>query len=121
MTDYCDSCDRLEEENNNLKQRISAAQGALIGAPTGASKSASHIYDEFKGVITDQLKSLEEKLPFVGLRYYIETLLPDLVGHYPRATRQLILEEMIEDNLVEIYKVDNPGNEEFQTSAIRLI
>lgn len=67
-----------------------------------------------------QLSSLESALPFVGLKYYRDKILPEsIIGDQPNAKVKCII-DAIAQGIIEVYKVDNPQLPQFQTSAIRL-
>lgn len=67
-----------------------------------------------------QVSSLEEVLPFVGLKYFRDQILSEsIVGDQPNAKVKCI-NDAIAQGIIEVYKVDNPEQPQFQTSAIRL-
>jgi len=67
-----------------------------------------------------QVSSLEEVLPFVGLKYFRDQILSETTaGDQPNAKVECI-NDAIAQGIIEVYKVDNPEQPEFPTSAIRL-
>ena len=81
-----------------------------LGLPEGVD------WEAFVG----QLSSLENALPFVGLKYYRDHILSEsIVGDQPNAKLRCINDAVAQD-VIEVYKVDNPQLPAFPTSAIRL-
>ena len=70
--------------------------------------------------IADQIESLESSLPFVGLKYYRDQLLPQVVGEIRQGELRSLMDLMVDSGLVDVYQVENPNNPEFPTAAIRL-
>ncbi|MYB42270.1 MAG: hypothetical protein F4X76_08825 [Chloroflexi bacterium] len=70
--------------------------------------------------IADQIESLESSLPFVGLKYYRDQLLPQVVGEIRQGELRSLMDLMVDSGIVDVYQVENPNNPEFPTAAIRL-
>jgi len=74
---------------------------------------------EFCNALADaELKNHE----FISLTLFRDTILPskDLYWSHNRHTRQTVLLEAIQTGKVTTYKVPNPNNEDFPTTAIKL-
>ena len=74
----------------------------------------------YRDDITDQIESLEESLPFVGLKYYRDQLLPQVVGEARQGELRSLMDLLVDSGVVDVYQVENPNNPEFPTAAIRL-
>ncbi len=70
--------------------------------------------------VRDQIESLESSLPFVGLKYYRDQLLPQVVGEIRQGELRSLMDLMVDSGVVDVYQVENPNNPEFPTAAIRL-
>ena len=78
------------------------------------------LLDRHREDIADQIESLESSLPFVGLKYYRDQLLPQVVGEIRQGELRSLMDLMVDSGLVDVYQVENPNNPEFPTAAIRL-
>ena len=70
--------------------------------------------------IAEQIDSLQSSLPFVGLKYYRDQLLPQVVGEIRQGELRSLMDLMVDSGVVDVYQVENPNNPEFPTAAIRL-
>ncbi len=78
------------------------------------------LLDRHREDIEDQVESLQSSLPFVGLKYYRDQLLPQVVGEIRQGELRSLMDLMVDTGLVDVYQVENPNNPEFPTAAIRL-
>ena len=78
------------------------------------------LLERFRDDITDQIESLEASLPFVGLKYYRDQLLPQVVGEIRQGELRSLMDLLVDSGAVDVYQVENPNNPEFPTAAIRL-
>ncbi len=78
------------------------------------------LLDRYREDITDQIESLEASLPFVGLKYYRDQLLPQVVGEVRQGELRSLMDLLVDSGVVDVYQVENPNNPEFPTAAIRL-
>lgn len=78
------------------------------------------LLDRHREDVRDQIESLESSLPFVGLKYYRDQLLPQVVGEIRQGELRSLMDLMVDSGLVDVYQVENPNNPEFPTAAIRL-
>ena len=78
------------------------------------------LLERYRDDITDQIESLEASLPFVGLKYYRDQLLPQVVGEVRQGELRSLMDLLVDSGVVDVYQVENPNNPEFPTAAIRL-
>ena len=78
------------------------------------------LLERYRDDITDQIESLEASLPFVGLKYYRDQLLPQVVGEIRQGELRSLMDLLVDSGAVDVYQVENPNNPEFPTAAIRL-
>ena len=78
------------------------------------------LLERFRDDIIDQIESLEASLPFVGLKYYRDQLLPQVVGEIRQGELRSLMDLLVDSGAVDVYQVENPNNPEFPTAAIRL-
>ena len=78
------------------------------------------LLERFRDDIIDQIESLEASLPFVGLKYYRDQLLPQVVGEVRQGELRSLMDLLVDSGAVDVYQVENPNNPEFPTAAIRL-
>ena len=78
------------------------------------------LLERYRDDITDQIESLEASLPFVGLKYYRDQLLPQVVGEARQGELRSLMDLLVDSGVVDVYQVENPNNPAFPTAAIRL-
>ena len=78
------------------------------------------LLERFRDDIIDQIESLEASLPFVGLKYYRDQLLPQVVGEVRQGELRSLMDLLVDSGAVDVYQVENPNNPDFPTAAIRL-
>ena len=78
------------------------------------------LLERFRDDIIDQIESLEASLPFVGLKYYRDQLLPQVVGEIRQGELRSLMDLLVDSGAVDVYQVENPNNPDFPTAAIRL-
>ena len=78
------------------------------------------LLDRHREDIAEQIESLQSSLPFVGLKYYRDQLLPQVVGEIRQGELRSLMDLMVDSGVVDVYQVENPNNPEFPTAAIRL-
>ncbi len=78
------------------------------------------LLDRHREDISEQIGSLESSLPFVGLKYYRDQLLPQVVGEIRQGELRSLMDLMVDSGVVDVYQVENPNNPDFPTAAIRL-
>lgn len=72
--------------------------------------------------ILTELEWTEERLPFVGLKYFRDRVLPGLVeGFESLELRQRALEDLIEDGKIEVFDQPNPAQPDHPTAALRRV
>ena len=76
--------------------------------------------DEFWSQVIRLLLDAEKLLPWVGLKYFRNTWVPQVLGaNDTEATRRHLVAEGIGRGYIETLQVENPQNPEFPTTALK--
>ena len=108
--------DKINDKIDDIRRKLDDARQEPL-----AEGDLSDILEKHREDIVDQIQSLEDSLPFVGLKYYRDQLLPQVVGELKQTELRQLMDLMVNTDLVEVYPVENPNNKEFNTAAIRLV
>ena len=98
-------------------ERIARGRYRAIETP---ATDLEDLLEAHRVAIVRQIESLEATLPFVGLKYYRDQILPQVVGELEHHDLRDLMGLIVEAQLVEVYQVPNPNNPEFSTAAVRL-
>ena len=87
--------------------------------PQAALGSPGQLVGAYWEDIRTRLASLQRAMPYVGLTLFRDRHLPGITG-LDRGGCQMLIDDMRDRGLVEIYHVDHPTEADRQTAAIRL-
>lgn len=118
---------------SNYEASVSAALTGLVQsrrvARTGRGRyclpkapvdSADRLLDLHEDQILLALQNVQRTLPFVGLKYFRDRILPTVVDVPNEEDRRELMNALVSRGIVSKYEVPNPSNPEFPTSAIRV-
>ena len=126
--------DRLIQNVRDMDSQIAALERTfrmlrpedaqeILGPPPAASfvESEGQLDDSVLPLVLEDLEIQQERLPFVGFRFFMNRRLPEMAGgRIDTEDAQNYMNDLIDAGYVEVHHVENPKNDRNPTASIRL-